>query len=332
MNVLVTGGGGFLGKRMVELSLQRGDNVRFLARGSYPDVENLGAKGFQVDLRDRERLKEAVDGVDVVYHVAAKAGFWGPRQEFWSINVDGTRNLLDAMEAAGTPKLVYTSTPSVLGYDHDAENIGNEVPRAEKHESLYGESKAEAERMVLAANSRHIATVALRPHLIFGPGDQLLLPRVLQRAREGRLAIVGDGKNKVDLTYIDNAALAHLDAAIALTSHEAPCAGKPYFISNDEPMVLWDWVCALLEKTGNPKPKRQVSLGTARAIGAVLEMAWKVLPLKGEPPMTRFLASAFAKAHWYDMGPAKRDLGYTVRVSMEQGTQNTVEWLKAAGK
>jgi nucleoside-diphosphate-sugar epimerase len=329
VKALVTGGGGFLGSRIVQLLRERGDDVTFLARGTYPEVEKLGAKGLQIDLRDRAKLSEAVAGKDVVFHVAAKAGYWGKREEYWSTNVDGTRNLIDAMEEAGVKKLVYTSTPSVLGYDHDVENGGQDLPHATHFESFYPESKSAAEKMVVEANSEHLATVSLRPHLVFGPGDLLLLPRVIARARTGKLPIVGDGTNKVDMTYVDNAAWAHLDACDALTDHKAPCAGKAYFISNDEPVVLWDWLVKdLFAPLGVPKPARQVSLGTARFLAGMLETAYTYLPLSGEPRLTRYLCSGLAKSHWYDMGPAKRDFNYRIRVSMAEGTARTVEYLK----
>lgn len=330
MKALVTGGGGFLGRRIVELLRERGDEVVFLARGSYPEVEATGAKGLQIDLRDGDKLAGAVEGVDVVFHVAAKAGFWGPIAEYRAVNVDGTRHLLAAMEKAGARRLVYTSTPSVHGYDHDIENGGQDVPYAAHYESPYPQTKAEAERLVLAANGERLATVALRPHLIFGPRDANLLPRVVARAKAGALPIVGTGRNKVDMTYVDNAAWAHLDAADALVSPQAACAGKAYFIGNDEPVILWDWLGELFDQLGVPRPKRRLPLGVVRALGAVMETAYTVLPLSGEPRMTRFLASGLAYSHWYDMGPAKRDLGYRVRVPMAEGTAATVVWLRAA--
>jgi nucleoside-diphosphate-sugar epimerase len=309
---------------------ERGDEVVFLARGSYPEVEATGARGLQIDLRDGEKLKDAVVGVDVVFHVAAKAGHWGPIEDYRAVNVEGTRHLIDAMKAAGARRLVYTSTPSVHGYDHHIENGGSDVPYASSYESPYPQSKAEAEKLVLAANSAELATVALRPHLIFGPRDTNLLPRVIDRARSGRLPIVGDGTNKVDMTYVDNAAWAHLDAADALTSSTAACAGKAYFISNDEPVVLWSWLGDLFASVGVPRPTRKVSLGMVRAVGAMMELAYTILPLKGEPRMTRFLASGLAFSHWYDMTPAKRDFGYRVRVTMADATAATVDWLKTA--
>lgn len=329
MKALVTGGGGFLGRRVVELLRERGDDVSFLARGSYPEVEATGAKGLQIDLRDADAVKKAVDGVDVVFHVAAKAGFWGPLAEYRAVNVDGTRHLIDAMKGVGGGRLIYTSTPSVHGYDHDIENGGPDVPYAASYESPYPESKAEAERLVLASNGGGLATVALRPHLIFGPRDLNLLPRVVSRAKAGALPIVGTGKNTVDMTYVDNAAWAHLDAADAMRDAGAACAGKAYFISNDEPVVLWDWLGELFDRLDVPRPKRQLSLGTVRALGAMMEMAHTWLPLSGEPRMTRFLAAGLAYSHWYDMGPAKRDFGYRVRVGMAEGTTATVAWLRS---
>jgi nucleoside-diphosphate-sugar epimerase len=328
MNALVTGGGGFLGKRIVQMLLEQGHEVRFLARGSYPDVEALGARGLQVDLRDRSALSEAVRGVDVVFHVAAKAGFWGDRDEYYAINVEGTRNLLAAIRETGVRKLVYTSTPSVLGYDHDVANGGQDLPLATRHQSFYPETKAIAETEVLAANGPGLATVALRPHLIFGPGDQHLLPRVIARARSGKFAIIGSGRNRVDLTYIDNAAAAHLDAALALLDHRAPCAGKAYFISNDEPMELWPWINTLLGGLSIPKIHRRIPLGAAQAIGWAMETVWRLLRLGGEPRMTRFLANGLAREHWYDMGPAKRDFGYRIRVPMREATERTIDYLR----
>lgn len=325
--VLVTGGGGFLGSRLVELLLDAGHDVRFLARGRYPEVEARGARGVQADLRDAAALHEAFRGVATVHHVASKAGYWGSRDEFESVNVRGTENVLAAARACGVRRVVYTSTPSVIGYRHDACGIAD-APYPDRWESPYGETKARAEQLVLAANGGDLATTALRPHLVVGPRDNHLLPRVIARARQGRLAIIGDGQNRVDVTYVDNAAWAHVDAAAALTAPDAPCAGRAYFVSNDQPVLLWEWVNALLPRVGVAPVTRRIGFGTASAIGAVMELAWRLLPLPGEPRMTRFLAAAMARSHWYSMEPAKRDLGYRVRVSLAEGTDRTVAWLR----
>jgi nucleoside-diphosphate-sugar epimerase len=328
MKALVTGGGGFLGRRIVELLVEQGHDVSFLARGSYPEVEALGARGHAIDLADRDKLGAVVDGVDTIFHVAAKAGVWGARDDFFRTNVDGTRNLMDAAEAAGVARLVYTSTPSVVSYESDIENGAQDLPYAQAYKAWYPASKAEAERMVLQGNSRHLATVALRPHLIFGPRDPHLLPRFVEAARAGRLRIIGDGTNKVDFTYVDNAAWAHLDAAAALNSHEAACAGKPYFISNDEPVPLWGWFNEVLTELGVPRVERKLSHGFAKRVFGLIETAHRVLPL-GEPTVTAFLADAMATSHWFDQEPAKRDFGYTIRVSMADAVAPTVAYLRS---
>jgi nucleoside-diphosphate-sugar epimerase len=325
MKALVTGGGGFLGRRIVELLLQEGHHVTFLARGQYPEVEALGAEGLQVDLRDPEATAAAVAGSDAVFHVAAKAGYWGQIDDFRAINVGGTDNIIAACRRHGVGRLIYTSTPSVIGYAHEVEGLGS-APYPDRWESPYGATKAEAEQKVLEASNPDLCTVSIRPHLIIGPRDNHLLPRVVDRARQGRMMIVGTGKNIVDITYVDNAAWAHLDAAAAMTSPDAACAGKAYFLSNDEPVALWDWVNDFLPRVGAPPVSRRIGLGTATALGRIMETAYTWLPLSGEPRMTRFLAAALARSHWYDMTPAKEDFGYRVRVSLAEGTDRTVAW------
>ncbi len=325
MKCLVTGGGGFLGGRIVELLLEAGHEVHFLARNAYPDVLARGAVGHRIDLCRPEALDLALTGVEAVFHVAAKTGYWGAHEEFRSINVDGTRNLLAACRAAGVKRFVYTSTPSVIGYQHDVAGIES-APYASKFESSYAATKAEAEQLVLAANGPDLATVALRPHLVIGPGDTNLLPRVVARARSGKLLRIGNGHNKVDITFVDNAAWAHLDAAAALVDSGARCAGKAYFISNDDPRPLWPWIDAFLGQVGVAPVARGIPFGLAMVLGAVLEWVWTVSRRSGEPRMTRFVALALAREHWYSMAPARADFGYRVRVGLDEGTKRTAAW------
>lgn len=324
MKVLVTGGGGFLGGAIVRQLLARGDEVTSVSRSRYPELERLGVRCIACDLADAPTTMAAFEGQDLVFHVAAKAGVWGPRAEYERANVSATVNVLDACRAHGINRLVYTSSPSVCFDGSDHLDADNSLPRATEFLAHYPDSKARAEKLVLDANSAELATCALRPHLIFGPGDPHILPRLIDRARKGRLVIVGDGSNEVTLTYVENAAHAHLCAANSL-SPAAPHAGKAYFIGQEEPVRLWTWIGDLLGELGLPPVKRRLSESAARRVGSVLETMWRLGHLPGEPPMTRFLASQLARSHSYTMEPAKRDFGYSIVVSMPDAVAATVD-------
>ena len=244
----------------------------------------------------------------------------GSYDSYHQANVVGTDNVIAACRAHGVGKLVYTSTPSVTHRaTHPVEGLGaDEVPYGENFQAPYAATKAIAEQRVLAANDAQLATIALRPRLIWGPGDQQLVPRLAERARAGRLRFVGDGQNKVDTTYIDNAALAHF-LALEHLAPGAACAGKAYFISNGEPLPMRELLNKLLAAVGAPPVTRSISFKTAYRIGAVCERLWPLLRLRGEPPMTRFLAEQLCTPHWYSMEPARRDFGYVPRVNIEEG-------------
>jgi nucleoside-diphosphate-sugar epimerase len=328
MKCLVIGGGGFIGLRVVELLCNLRYEVRVLSRQRHLLAERAGASSFQGDVRDGAAVCAAMQGVDTAFHVAARLGAWGPHEAFYGVNVEGTRSVLAAARRSGLQRLVYTGSPSVVGYAHDVANGGSDLPYASRHECAYAHTKAEAERLVLAANGSGLATVVLRPHLVIGPRDPATLPRFVERAARGRMRIVGDGRNLVDLTYVDNAAWAHLDAAAALARSDAVCAGRAYFISNGEPVEIWPWLNALLAELDIAPVRSRIPLPIARAAGAVLEAGWNAFSLPGEPPITRFLASALARSHWYDMAPAARDLGYVPRISLDEGRRRTVEALR----
>jgi nucleoside-diphosphate-sugar epimerase len=328
VKALVTGGGGFLGGALCRRLVARGDEVTSLSRGDYPWLRELGVRTVRADLDDTDAVARAAEGCDVVHHVAAKAGVWGRRAEYRHANVDGTRSVLEACRRAGVPRLVHTSSPSVCFDGRDHLMAANDLPRAERFLAHYPASKAEAEALVLAANGPELATCALRPHLIFGPGDPHLLPRVVRAARDGRLARVGDGTNEVTLCFVENAALAHELAGDRLAP-DAPAAGQAYFIGQEQPVRIWDWLDGLLRELGDPPVRRRVSLSAARAVGGLLELLWTALPLPGEPRMTRFVATQLATSHSYTMEPARRDLGYREAVGLEEATRRTVEWLRA---
>ncbi|MFC4727418.1 2-alkyl-3-oxoalkanoate reductase [Coralloluteibacterium thermophilus] len=320
MRILVTGGGGFLGQALCRGLAERGHTVVSFNRGHYPALDALGVVQVQGDLADADAVRAAAAGCEAVFHNAAKAGAWGSYASYHRPNVLGTDNVIAACRAHGIGRLVYTSSPSVTHRaTHPVEGgTAETVPYGEGLKAPYAATKRIAEERVLAANDAGLATVALRPRLIWGPGDNQLLPRLVERARAGRLRFVGGGHNRIDTTYIDNAAQAHFDAFERLAPGAA-CAGRAYFISNGEPRSVRDIVNALLAAAGAPTVEASVPFGVAYAAGAVMEGAWALLPLKGEPPMTRFLAEQLATTHWYDMAPATRDFGYVPRVSIEEG-------------
>ena len=318
MRVLVTGGGGFLGGAVVRRLRARGWDVRSLTRSAYPWLDELGVEQTFADLADADAVARAVAGTDAVVHTAAKAGVWGRRADYVATNVTGTANVIAACRAAGVRRLVYTSTPSVVHGGGDLEGADESTPYPKHFDAAYPETKAAAERAVLAANGPDLATVSLRPHLIWGPGDPHLVPRVLARAKAGKLRRIGTRPVRVDVTYVDNAADAHVLAVEKLDVGGA-AAGKAYFVSNGEPVELWEFLNRILAAAGLPPVTRSVAAWKARLAGRVLEAAYRWLRLPGEPAMTRFVAAQLGTSHWYDISAARRDLGYEPAVSVDEG-------------
>lgn len=328
--VFITGASGFIGGKLAERLLAAGRSVRVLARRPLPELEKLGAVIVRGDLHDAAALRAGCGGAGTVFHVAGRVGVWGPADDFFHVNVEGTRQVLAACRAAGVPRLVYTSSPSVVFNGGDLAGMDESAPLCTEAPCAYPTSKAAAERLVQAANSPTLATVSLRPHLVWGPGDRNVVPRVLALARQGRLKVVGAGKNLVDCTHITNVVDAHVLAEQAL--ERGPARGKAYFITNGEPVVLWEWINELLRGVGVPEITRHVSLGTAYRAGAVLETVWRVLRLRGDPPMTRFVAKELATDHWFKIDAARRDLGYAPRVSMAAGTAELIAHYRAGNE
>ena len=325
MTFLVTGGGGFLGKAIVRRLVERGRAVRTFNRSEYPELETIGVHQARGDLADPGAVDAAIQGCAAVFHVAAKAAMWGDRREFHDTNVRGTRNVIESCRRHGVRRLVYTSTPSVVHAGGDIAGADESLPYPRRYHAHYPRTKAIAERAVLAANSDEMSTVALRPHLIWGPEDTNLVPQIVARARAGRIRLVGDGSNLVDSVYIDNAAEAHILACDHLAPG-APCAGRVYFITNGEPMAIADLVNGIVGAAGLPPVRRSLPRWAAWTIGALMEAAYTVLPLSGEPVMTRMIASHLATAHWYDISAACRDLGYEPGVSIAEGFRRLADW------
>ena len=332
MKVLVTGGGGFIGGAVLRLLLARGDQVTSLSRGDYPSLRNLGARTLQGDLTNPEAVRAAVSGQDVVVHTAAKAGGWGPAEDYRRTNVVGTQRVIDACRSHGVSRLVFTSTPSVVHGGRNIEGGDESLPYADHYEAPYPATKAEAERRVLAANSDELLTTALRPHLVWGPHDPHLVPRIIDRARRGRLALVGSGANLIDATYIDNAAQAHLDAVDRLWAAAGPTeppAGRVYFIAQGEPVPISDLLAAILAAADLPPLTRRVPFRMAWTVGAVAEQWHRWVSASSEPVMTRLMARQFATAHWFDLSAAHRDLHYAPHVSMADGMLALRDYLHA---
>ncbi len=324
--VLVTGGGGFIGLALVRELCRQGHKVRVLGRGKYSAAEALGAVCIPGDLREQAVVQQAAAGCATIFHVAAKAGIWGPLAEYHSINVLGTRNVLAACREQQVPVLVYTSTPSVVFDGRDIEGGDESLPYSSKPLCHYAATKIVAEQEALKANGEQLRTTAIRPHLVWGPGDKNLLPRLMARGREQSLRMVGNGKNWVDISYIDNVVHAHLLAAQNLHS-TATAAGKAFFIAQQEPVQLWPWINELFQKMEVPPIQHKISLRTAKSLGWLLEKMYTLLKKDQEPKMTRFLAEQLAMSHWFKKDQARDLLGYSEQVSTAQGMERLVSWL-----
>ncbi|RLT96879.1 NAD-dependent epimerase/dehydratase family protein [Ketobacter sp.] len=321
---LVTGGGGFLGRYIAEQLQQRGYQVTVFCRGHYPDLEQAGIRVQRGDVTNPIQLENAIAGQDLVFHVAAKVGYWGDYQDYYAVNVQGTDHVIRACRQQGVKKLIYTSSPSVTMNNIDIHGGDEQLPYPKHYHSHYSATKAIAERKVLAAhNPRGLHTVAIRPHLILGPRDNHLLPRILQKAHSGRLKQIGPGRNKVSVTYVENAAHAHILAA------ESPnTGGNAYFINEPDPILLWPWLKQILEKLDAPPPRYRVPFALAFAAGWVLENLYRALRVKQEPLVTRFIASELYRNHYFSIEKARRDFGYEPLYSFTQAEAKTLEYVR----
>ncbi len=328
MKTLVTGGGGFLGRWIVRGLLDRGDSVRILGRREYADLAAAGVETVQADLKEGAAVAAACRGVDAVFHTASLIGMWGRRRDFTETNVVGTRNVINGCRKHDVGRLIYTSTPSVVYGDTPIEGGDETLPYPSDFLAHYPRTKAAAERMVIDANGTGgLLTCSLRPHLIWGPGDRNLVPRLVDRARSGKLAKIGDGTNRVGVVYVENAARAHLLACDRLVEN-SPVAGSCYFLTEPEPVNCWDFIGKLLAGLDCPPIKRSLSLAAAYRIGAVFEFVYSLLFISAEPAMTRFLALQLGTSHWFDTSRARRDLGWESDVSVAEGMRRLFESLR----
>lgn len=332
MKALVTGGGGFLGRTIVEQLLRRGTEVRILARHSYPALQALGIECVQGDIQHKEEVEKACQNIDLIFHTAAKVGAFGRYQDFYNANVIGTQNILESCWTKNIPKLIFTSSSSVCYAGEDQVNVDETVPYPKVFLSAYSQTKAMSEQLVLKANGKKgLLTVSLRPHLIWGPRDHYLLPRVIEQAKKGWLRIVGDGKNLTDISYVENVAQAHLLASDALTPTSRVC-GKAYYITQGKPVLMWEWINVILKRAGLTPLTTHISAQTVYRIGVVLETLYTVLHLPWEPPMTRMVAKQMSTTHTYNISRAKEDFGYQPQISIEEGLNRFFAYFNASSK
>jgi nucleoside-diphosphate-sugar epimerase len=329
VKVLVTGGGGFLGQAICRQLAARGDEPIAFQRGAGEALEGTGIEIRRGDIRTAGDVRTALAGCDAVVHTAGKAGAWGDPKEYHAINVTGTEHVIAACRDHRIRRLVFTSSPSVAHGGGDIEGGDESLPYPAHYAAPYPETKAAAERLVMAASDADLHTVSLRPHLVWGPGDNHLLPRLVARARKGPLRLPGADK-LIDTVYIDNAAEAHLDALDALDRNPA-CRGRSYFISNDDPWPQARIIGALLEAVGVSADIRPITARKAAVAGALAEWWWKRQGLTSEPPITRWSAEQLSTAHWYDISAAKRDLGYRPAVAIEEGLERLAEAARNPG-
>ena len=312
MRVLVTGASGLLGRAVAASVLAAGHEVRTLQR-SASKVE--GATDVLGSVTDATSVDRATAGVDAIVHLAAKVSLAGDPAEFDAVNVGGTLRLLRAAAEHGVGRFVYVSSPSVA---HSGSSIvGDDAEPADplRARGDYARTKATAELMALAADSESLAVVAVRPHLVWGPGDTQLVARIVERASQGRLPLLGKGAALIDSTYIDNAA-----SAIAAALERAPDVhGNSYVITNGEPRPVAELLDGMCRAAGVPTPRWSVPAGLARAAGSVIEAVWRVRPGVDEPPMTRFLAEQLSTAHWFDQRRTRADLQWEPAVSLDEG-------------
>jgi len=328
--VLVTGGGGFIGGAIVRRLRSAGLRVRSVSRRHYEWLDDFEVEQIQGDLSDPSVVRRALVDCSIVFHVAAMAGIWGDEGDFRRSNVLATENLLAGCRELQVTRFVFTSSPSVAQTDKGCAGGDESQSIPESHRTYYQATKAQSEKRVLDAYCESLRTVALRPRLVWGPGDPHLLPRLVDRSLKGRLALVGSGEELVDSTYIDNVVDAHLLAADALDCLPSPCAGKAYFISNGEPRPMGVLINQLLDAAGAPAVRKRLPTWIAVGLGTMLEAAWTMLPLRGEPPMTRFLAYQLSTPNWYSLDAAERDLGYQANVSIDEGLARLSDHLKSS--
>ena len=319
MKVLVTGGGGFLGTATCKELVAEGFEVCSFSRSAYPHLKAIGVRCIIGDITKKEDTRAACTGIDAIFHIAAKAGVWGSYASYFGPNVLGTRNIIQACLKNNIRYLVHTSSPSVTFSGFDQNGVNEDAPYASRFLTPYQETKAIAEQEVLSSHGNKLQTIVLRPHLIWGPGDNQLVPRIVKLAKSGKLRIVGNGTKRVDAVYIANAAQSQINALAAL--RRGQCGGESFFITNHEPWPMRDIIGGILKPHGLPSQPKKIPTRAAYSAGSLLEAYYKIRNIETEPRMTRFVAKQLSTAHWFDPKKSKDLLGYNPKISMQKGMQ-----------
>ncbi|MCK5145652.1 NAD-dependent epimerase/dehydratase family protein [bacterium] len=326
MNILVTGGGGFIGGALIKRLVNEGHNVASFSRQAYPEHQHLGIESIRGDLSDLDVVTKACRGRDAVFHTAAKVGIWGTHDDFYQSNVIGTENVIKACLSQDVHHLIFTSSASVIFGGNAIEGADESLPYPEQPQSSYTATKAMAEQCILKANSSRLKTISLRPHLVWGPGDNHIIPGIIARGRTGKLRRIGTTSPLVDTTYIDNAVSAHI-CALSAIDQNTEAAGRAYFISNAAPIVIWDFINDILNSAGISSIKRTIPVRLALTAAGATELLYKRMGIKKTPNLTRFTVKELTTAHWFNISAAKTRLGYAPTVSTREGMKRVSAWL-----
>jgi nucleoside-diphosphate-sugar epimerase len=318
---LVTGASSMIGRHTVTRLLERGDEVTTLQRRH----AGLDAREVIGAITDRDVVERACQGQDAVVHLAAKVGVTGAWDEYRSANVDGTAVVIEAARRCGIRAFVHVSSPSVAHAGEALVGAGADPADPAATRGHYATSKAMAEVIALGASSDAMPIVAIRPHLVWGPGDTQLVGRIVERARQGRLALVGSGTALVDTTYIDNAA----DALVATLDRAGQLAGRAFVVSNGEPRTVHELVARMVAAAGIDWTPRHVPTSIAKGGGSIAELAWDRLGRTDDPPMTSFLAEQLSTAHWFDQRDTRAALHWEPEVSLAEGFARLGAWFRS---
>jgi nucleoside-diphosphate-sugar epimerase len=327
MNVLVTGGGGFMGMALIKRLIAEGHKVTSFSRREYPLHWALGISSIQGDIIDAAAVENACTRKDVVFHLAARIGNWGNYKDFYATNVTGTGNVIEGCRKQGVSRIIFTSSSSVVFDGNDLEGVDETYPYPEKQLSFYADTKAIAERLILEANSESLKTISLRPHLVWGPYDTHLIPWILNNAASGNLRRIGNKEHFKDTTYIDNMTDALVLASNALDSNPAAC-GKALFITNGEPARVWDFINSIIQVAGYEPVTKKIPEKLALSAAGISEWFHRFLRLDSEPFMTRYSIREFCSNHWFDISAARELLGYAPGVSYSEGFRKLKSYLR----